>query len=151
MGKREIKLEMSNGAFDVVIENGDFANEDGLDTNIWVSLFSDARADISQVAAPENRRGWLGNLVSEVTGRQLGGYLWLAEQRRLNQNTLNEILDYIRKSLEWIITDGIALKIDVTGAIVPRTGIVANAKITTADGVTSDHYIELWRVTGNAN
>ena len=148
MAKREIKLEMENGAFDIVIENGDFANEDGFETNIWVSLFTDARADESQVIVPENRRGWLGNLATEVPERQLGGYLWLAEQRRLNQDTLNEVIDYIRKSIEWMVTDELCLKIEVSGSIIPRTGIEANVVITAKDGITSDHYIELWRLTG---
>lgn len=151
MEKREIKLEMNNGVFDIVIENGDFANEDGLDTNIWVSLFTDARADVSQVLVPENRRGWMGNLVSEIPERQLGGLLWLAEQRRLNQDTLNENIDHVRKSLEWMIIDGIAVEMDVIGQIIPRTGIAANVTITSKDGVTSNHYIELWRLTGNAD
>lgn len=151
MTKREIKLEMNNGIFDIVIENGDFANEDGLDSNIWVSLFTDARADVSQVLVPENRRGWMGNLVSEIPERQLGGLLWLAEQRRLNQDTLNENIDHVRKSLEWMIIDGIAVEMDVIGQIIPRTGIAANVTITSKDGVTSNHYIELWRLTGNAD
>lgn len=49
MVKREIKLEMERGAFDIIIEDGDFANEPGMDTNVWVSLFTDARADESDV------------------------------------------------------------------------------------------------------
>lgn len=151
MTKREIKLEMNNGVFDIVIENGDFANEDGLDTAIWVSLFTDSRADVSQVLVPENRRGWMGNLVSEIPERQLGGLLWLAEQRRLNQDTLNENIDHVRKSLEWMVIDGIAVEMDVIGQIIPRTGIAANVTITSKDGVTSNHYIELWRLTGNAD
>ena len=151
MAKREIKLDFTGSGFDIALEDGDFANEDGLDTNIWVSLFSDARADQTQVIVPENRRGWLGNLAAEVPERQLGGHLWLAEQRRLNQETLNEVIDYIRKSLEWIVIDEIALKIEVSGSIIPRVGIEANVVITSKDGITSDHYIELWRLTGNAN
>lgn len=148
MGKREIKLELINGAFDIVIEDGDFANEEGLDTNIWVSLFSDSRATVSQVIAPENRRGWMGDLVAEVPERLLGSYLWLVEQRRLNQDTLNEVIDYIRKALEWLVTDGLALKVEVSGSIIPRLGIDATATITSTDGTTSNHYIELWRLTG---
>lgn len=147
MSKREIKLEMENGAFEILIENGDFANEDGFDTNIWVSLFSDARADISQVLIPEYRRGWLGNIVTDIPERQLGSFLWLVEQRRLNQDSLNEAIDYIRKALQWIVDDGIALKIEVDGEIVPRNGIAASILITSKDGVTSDHYVELWRLT----
>lgn len=148
MSNREIKLEMENGAFEIVIENGDFANEPGFDTNIWVSLFSDSRADVSQVIIPEYRRGWLGNIVTDVPERQLGSFLWLVEQRRLNQDSLNEVIDYIRKALQWIVDDGVALKIEVDGDIVPRTGIAASILITSKDGVTSDHYIELWRLTG---
>ena len=149
--KKEIKLILENGSFDMFVENGDFANEPGFDTAIWVSLFTDARADSAQVVIPENRRGWLGNTVSEVSDRHLGGYLWLTEQRRLNQDTLNEVIDYIRKSLNWLIEDGAAIKIDVLGDIVPRQGIEAQVKITALDGVTSDHFIQLWKVTGDAN
>lgn len=149
--KRDIKLKIENGAFDVVIENGDFATESGFDSVLWVSLFTDARATDSQVIVPQNRRGWLGNLASEIPERQLGGYLWLVEQRRLTQDTLNEVIDYARKSLEHLVDDGMALKIDVEGAIVPLRGIELSIKITSKDGVTSDHYIQMWRLTGNAD
>lgn len=151
MAKREIELVLENGSFDMVIEDGDFKNEPGMDTALWVSLFSDARADVAQVFVPENRRGWMGNIVSEIPERQIGGYLWLTEQRRLNQDTLNETIDYIRKSLNWIVDDGIAVKIDVYGDIIPRQGIEARVIITSLDGVTSDHYIQLWKVTGDAS
>ena len=149
--KREIALTLENGAFDFSISNGDIENEPGFDTAIWVSLFTDARADESQVLAPENRRGWLGNLVFDENGRQLGSFLWLAEQRRLTQDTLNEVMDYARKSLLWMVNDGIAQKIEVDGAIVPRYGISLTITITSAAGTTSSHYIPMWEVTGDAN
>lgn len=146
--KKEIKLEQNNGKFDIAIENGDFANENGFDTAIWVSLFTDARASESQVILPENRRGWLGNLVSDNPERQLGGYLWLSEQRRLDQDTLNETVDFIRKSLSWFTEDGIAVSIDVSGEIIPLYGITISIYIKSLDGVTSKHFIDLWKLTG---
>ena len=148
--KKEIKLILENGSFDVVIEEGDFANEPGFDTSIWLSLFTDARADESQVVKAENRRGWLGNTVSDIEDRELGGLLWLVEQRRLNQETLNEVLDYCRKSLQWIVEDQVALKVEVEGNIYPRRGLEVYITITSKSGVTSAHYIPLWEVTGNA-
>lgn len=147
--KKDIKLELQNGYFDVAIEDGDFANEDGFDTAIWVSLFTDARASVSQVLLPERRRGWLGNIVSTVTDRQLGSFLWLTEQRRLTQDTLNEMIDYSRKALNYLIEDNIALKIEVTGEIIPRQGIELLIEITALDGVTSQHFIQMWKLTGN--
>lgn len=146
--KKEIALTFENGVFDIAIENGDLKNEDGFDTAIWVSLFTDARASESQVLVPENRRGWLGNLVSEVEERQLGGFLWLSEQRRLTQETLNEVIDYARKCLNWFVEDNVAQKIEVTGSIVPRSGIELEITITASDGKTVNHYVPLWEVTG---
>lgn len=142
--KKEIKLSF-NGGFDIDIENGDFANEDGFDTAIWVSLFTDARASLAQVILPQNRRGWLGNVLSD---RQLGGTLWLSEQRRLNQDTVNETIDHIRKALSWLIDDKIAISVDVSAYIVAAHGIATDIRITSIDGVTSQHFIELWKATG---
>ena len=144
--KKDIKLNQQNGYFDIAVENGDFANEDGFDTAIWVSLFTDARATLSQVLLPEKRRGWLGNITFD---EQLGGFLWLVEQRRLTQDTLNETVDYARKSLNYLVDDNIVSKIEVEGEIVPKRGIAITILITTLDGSTSQHYVEMWKYTGN--
>ena len=146
--KKDMELILENGSFDLLIENGDFKAEDGLDTALWVSLFTDARADESQVLQPESRRGWMGNLVSNVFERQLGGLLWLAEQRRLIQETLNEVEDYVRKSLDWMLEDGLARNIEVSGEIVPLNGLAVTITITTQEGSTDSHYVPLWEVTG---
>lgn len=144
-------LQGTDGRFDIVIENGDIANEDGFETAIYVSLFTDARAPESKVIRPENRRGWLGNIASPVEGRELGSLLWLAEQRRLNQGTLNEIIDYARQALAWFVEDEIAKSIEVSGEIVPRSGIALTINITATDGKTETYYVPLWEATGSAD
>lgn len=141
-------LQGTDGRFDIVIENGDIANEDGFETAIYMSLFTDARAPESKVIKPENRRGWMGNIVSPVEGRELGGLLWLAEQRRLTQDVLNEIVGYARQSLSWFVEDGIAQNIEVSGKIVPRSGIALIIDITATDGKTETYYVPLWEATG---
>lgn len=144
----DIALIQDNyGHFDISIENGDIKGTFGLDTALYVSLFTDARATDQQLSIPENRRGWLGNLASPVEGRQLGGYLWLVEQRRLNQNTLNEIVDSARKSLQWMVEDGLCNSVNVSGVIVPTLGIQLNIIITSKEGVTETHYVKLWELT----
>ena len=141
----------NHGRFDISIDSGQIEQEDGLETAIWVSLFTDARADSSQVARPEYRRGWPGNLVSQVEGRQLGGLLWLIDQRRLTQGTLNAAIDYARGALSWMVTDGLLLSVEVSGAIVPRYGIQLNVVLTSRSGATETKYVKLWEATINAN
>ena len=128
--------------------NGDLETIDGYDTAVWVSLFTDARASSEQVSAPERRRGWVGNTVSPIADRQLGGLLWLIDQRRLTQRTLNEAVDYARLSLMWLVEDGIASDISVTGRIVPKYGIELDITLTAQDGGVSKRNLRLWEVTG---
>lgn len=144
-------VQGTNGLFDIPIENGDLAGVDGFDTMIYVLLLTDARAPDSIVSKPENRRGWIGNLVSPVPDRDLGGLLWLTDQRRLNQGALNEVIDYARKSLNPIVEDGLAISIVVTGEIIPLQGIKLKITINTPDGNTVTHYVPLWEVTGDVS
>jgi phage gp46-like protein len=136
------------GNFDIDISDSGEVREYGFDTAIYVSLFTDARATAAQIALPQYRRGWVGNIVSPVNGRQLGGMLWLIDQRRLNQSTLNAAIDYARKALAWIVDDGLAQKIDVTGEIVPRQGVALDITITSINGSIDNRYYRLWELTG---
>lgn len=137
----------SNGAFDVPLVDGDIDIENGMDTAIWVSLCTDARANADQVALPQHRRGWPGNTVAPVANRGLGGLLWLIDQRRLNQATLNEAVDYAQKALNWMLEDNVAQNIEVSGVIVPTSGIQLNITITALSGDTESRYINLWELT----
>jgi phage gp46-like protein len=146
----DIKLTQTDGDFDLTITDGDFTGVDGFDTAIDVSLFTDARAPEDRVTKPENRRGYLGDTESPVEGRSLGGLLWLVEQRRLTQETLNEVVSFANQALAWFVEDGIAKNVDVTGAIEAPHGMSLTIIITTLDGRTDTHYVPLWEVTGNA-
>jgi phage gp46-like protein len=140
----------SDGIFDLSIKDGDLEGTEGLDTALWVSVFSDQRAPEDRVALPQNRRGWLGDLNSPVVDRLIGCLLWLVDQRRLNQDTLNDAIDFLQSGLQWLQDDGLVQNVSVTGELVPRSGIALTALITTLDGKVDSHYIPLWEATVNA-
>lgn len=146
---QDIKVTLNNGRFDISFENGDIVAEDGFDTAIYVSLFTDARAPENLVAIPEKRRGWIGNTASPVEGRDLGGLLWLVDQRRLTQKTLNATVDYARKALNWFVDDGLLSRIDVTGVIIPKEGVRLGVTMTALNGKTETRYFDIWKLTGN--
>lgn len=143
-------IQDDKGRFDVAIENGDLKAVDGLDTALYVSLLTDARANDQQIPVPEYRRGWIGNIASPVEGRQLGSLMWLVDQRRLTQTTLNEVVDYARKSLQWMLEDDVCVNVEVTGSIVPTQGIRLNITMTSKEGITESRYVDLWKQTGSA-
>lgn len=147
----DIKMTIDeHGAFDLTIADGDFEGVEGFDTAIQWSLYSDRRAPEDKVSRAEARRGWLGDLTSPVVGREIGSWLWLLNQRRLDQDTLNDAVSYARDAMAWFVEDGLAKDIAVSGVIIPRQGIQLTIVITTLDGRTDTHYVPLWEVTGNA-
>lgn len=146
---QDIKLTQDeNGRFDISVEDGDIAGVEGMDTSLYVSLFTDARAPENLVIRPEHRRGWPGNLANNVQGRQLGSLLWLVDQSRLTQDTLNKSIDYARKGLAWYVEDGVLLEVIVDGIIVPRFGIQLEITTVALNGSTETQYFKLWEVTG---
>lgn len=140
-------VQDETGYFDIAIEGADLKSTEGLDTALYVSIYTDARATENQIKIPENRRGWLGNVASPVEERQLGGYFWMLEQRRLTQETLNAAIDYARQSLAWMDEDGICERVDVTGEIISLEGIRLKIDIITLDGLTETRYLRLWEHT----
>lgn len=141
----------SENDYSLGIESGDFVPEDGFDTAIAMLLLTDARAEPSQVAVPERRRGWPGDLASPVANRTLGSWLWLVDQARLTADTLNRSINYAQLALNPLIEDNHAKSVVVTGEIVPRSGIALTIIITSVSGTTSTHYVKLWELTGDAD
>lgn len=146
----DVQLENTKYGFDIATLGGDIAPVDDFRSSIIASLFSDARADASQVAIPQYRRGWIGDSVLQRGENPYGSLLWLLEQARLTQDTLNKAIDYARQSLQWFVSDGLASSVDVEGEI-SRGTINLAINITTIAGNVESHYVDLWENTRNAN
>ncbi len=108
-----LNLAGFSGNWDLQLDSdGDIASEDSFDAAIVVSLFSDKRADASQVGPQELRRGWIGD--ESTPGFQIGSRLWLFNQERLTRSTLNRLAEEARESLQWMIDEGHAKSVDAT-------------------------------------
>lgn len=140
--------ELPGGLFDIKIGfDGDIETEDTFDTAILVSLFTDARADESQVSQSNLRRGWIGN---EFTPDfQIGSLLWLFEQAKLTRTLLNEIEDEARAALQWLVDDGLAVAITNVSAVSTKPGqLVLELTIERTTSVVERRFFELWQNTG---
>lgn len=98
-------LTLTDGG-DLVIRGGDLVLDEGIGTSILVSLFCDARADDVE---PERQRGWWAG--------EVGSQLWLLERAKATQETAARARDLARRSLQWLITEGIAESVDVAASI----------------------------------
>lgn len=92
----------------------DLALDDGLNTAILISLFSDRRAEPSdELPDPGgSRRGWWGDAVADGRDR-IGSRLWLLTRRKQTPETRQLFLEFTREALAWLIEDGVASTVEV--------------------------------------
>jgi len=146
----DIKLEQdtTTNLFDISFTNGDFTTVDSFDTSLQVSLFADARATESQMPRSELRRGWWGNQFdSDFPLYELGSKLWLLDQSRRTQATLNNAVDFTRNALQWLIDKGHVQDVDVTASFI-ENGIQLAITINRGNSIVDTKYYDLWNNTG---
>jgi phage gp46-like protein len=145
---RDILLEKTDqdDFFDISFENGDFKSTEGLDTSIIMSIFIDKRASESQIAEPSLRRGWHGNELNDDPTYEIGSTLYLSEQSRLNQETLNRDIASINEGNLHFIEDNIAKNINVTGEVLQNSEQINIQYIRFDDTILNKQFL-LWENT----
>lgn len=96
-------------------ENGDLRHDETFHSFINVSLFSDRRADKSEIEQAQKRRGWEGDEFLTLEDYLIGSKLWLLEQARNTIETKNKAVEIVRSALEWFVKVEYCDRIEVTG------------------------------------
>jgi phage gp46-like protein len=139
------------GYFDIGINAyGDFELEQGMTTNLIVSLFADRRAEPYEVTVPMMRRGWWGNVNADEPGFEIGSKLWLLDQSRLTTNTILMAQQFAQQSLEWMVKDDLTASVAVEALPSNRaghTGIELNVTLVTKVNKTEYKWYTVWNAT----
>jgi phage gp46-like protein len=141
------------GAFDLSVAEGDLAADDGLRTAVIVSLFTDrlAAPDDPLPTSDGDRRGWWGdtNPPGRPRGDLIGSKLWLLKRAKATEQTRQRAMAYAREVLAWMITDGVAAKVDVAAGWRGLDGLELRIRISrqNAAGQVVEHVFDLfWSV-----
>lgn len=121
----DIRTVFRDFAGDLEISGGALAADDGLETAVVISLFTDRRAEPGDPLpdAGADRRGWWGDALADVPGDRIGSRLWLLAREKQTQATLARAREYAAEALRWMIEDGVARAVNVTAEIV-RDGVL---------------------------
>jgi phage gp46-like protein len=151
----DIKIIWNNDFFegDIGLDLGDLILEDGIETAVLMSLFSDRRAtEEDSLPDPSNTdlKGWWGDQVADFPGDEIGSLLWLLSRSKTTQDTLVKAEAYVKDALQWLIDDGVTIRNEVVVERVNRpdhSAILAlHVKLYQSDGtVVALTYDNLWR------
>lgn len=126
---------------DLVLEDGQLATDDTLQTSVIVSLFTDQRADDDDVlpdyVSPQmpgsgDRRGWWGDhylpdaLAAIAAGLGLtplpvdrwGSRLWLLFRVKDTSEALQRAKEYAQEALQWMLDNDVASAVNVIASSV---------------------------------
>lgn len=144
----DVVLDISNGYYDITFnDEGDINTAEHLDTAILMSIFGEARATESEIPQAQLRRGWIGN--ESTPGFDYGSKAWQFEQERLTATNLADLGPIVHNSLQWLVTDQIAERVEVENPFI-RSGKVCIRINLYRDGSQVDsRFYELWENTGN--
>ncbi|MCY1362101.1 Phage protein GP46 [compost metagenome] len=121
----DLALHYTGTGCDLVLDDGDVQLDDGLETAVIISLFSNRRARADDVLpGPErDRQGWWADAYPAIERDQIGSRLWLLSREKELAETLRRAKEYADEALAWLIEDGIASRVDVV-ASAPRSGVL---------------------------
>jgi phage gp46-like protein len=153
------------GAFDIALDGPDLLMDDGLETAVIVSLFTNRRADPDDVLPDEpsstgrrsgDRQGWWGDWYSDdalaafragvgtlqpPTDR-CGSRRWLLAREKQTGDVLQRVVDYDKEALQWMIDDGVAAAVDVLASYPARGVLREEITITRPDGTAANYQFD---------
>ena len=135
----DIALLMNEFGGEVVLAGQDLARDDGLETAVLLSLFTDRRAAPEQIPAElpqDDLRGYWGDVQPQVDGDQMGSLLWLLAREKQLPAVLSRAVQYCREALDWLVEDLVATRVDVSAEFVAMGWMLLNIDIYRPDGST---------------
>ena len=112
-------MVMTEFGGDLVLFGFDLERDDGLETAVIISLFTDRRASAEQIPPEyeqDDLRGYWGDITSVSATDQTGSLLWLLSREKQLPQTLSRAEQYCREALAWMIEDVVATKIAVSAS-----------------------------------
>lgn len=99
--------------------------DDGLETAVILSLFTDRQAEPGDSIpdATADRRGWWADMFADVPADKIGSRLWLLHREKQLQSVVIRAREYAQEALDWLVEDGVAKAVNISTSIV-RMGVL---------------------------
>ena len=116
-GDIRLLFDAAVGYGDLVVADRDLDRDDGFETAVTISLFTNRRADAEDLLPDEDgsRQGWWADRVDAGNPAPdfIGSKLWLLGRGKLTTDLPARAEEFAREALQWMIDDNVATTISV--------------------------------------
>lgn len=122
--------------FDIDIRRWEIEYDDGLETAVLTSLFSNRRVEASELQRGEvERGGWWGDAVANENRSLTGSRLWrIIDRGKATAEALEEVREACLEALQWLIDDMIAESVVVETSYLNRETMLIQIEIVKPSG-----------------
>ncbi|WP_408596563.1 phage GP46 family protein [Pseudomonas sp. PLMAX] len=116
-------MVMTESGGELLLSGFDLARDDGLQTAVIISLFTDRRASPEQIPVElpqDDLRGYWGDVANDTPSDQTGSLLWLLAREKQLPQILGRAQQYCREALAWMVEDLVATRVEVTAEFVAQ-------------------------------
>lgn len=116
-------MVMTENGGELVLSGFDLARDDGLETAVIISLFTDRRASAEQLPVElpqDDLRGYWGDIGNATPSDQTGSLLWLLAREKQLPQILGRAQQYCREALAWMVEDLVATRVEVKAEFVAQ-------------------------------
>lgn len=116
-------MVMTENGGALILSGFDLVRDDGLETGVIISLFTDRRASPEQITAElpqDDLRGYWGDIGNAIPSDKTGSLLWLLAREKQLPQVLGRAQQYCREALAWMVEDLIATRVEVTTEFAAR-------------------------------
>ncbi len=131
----DLKLAWNNdlAEADLVLDGPELAIEQGLDTAIVISLFTDARAsaddELPGGPGSDPRGFWADAVAPVVPGDVTGSKLWLLQRSKRTPDVILKVQAFGAAALQWLVDDGHADTVVCTAQAYGDSGIALGVAV----------------------
>jgi len=120
-------LQREDGVYDLGLSETDGEHlelDQSLRTAVLISILTEARADKSDLPPGWDLGGWWGESYPIEPGDRFGSRLWTIKGQKVTEETIALAAQFVRESLAWLVSDGIAddILLECTYAPPPAAG-----------------------------
>ena len=105
-------INIGGGYWEPSIGVNDVETVEGFETAIIVSIFTNARADESEISDPLRRGGWWGNVLNP-SEYELGSRNWMLEREKMTNRVTRDFQRYTTRCLNWLLQQQIINALNV--------------------------------------
>jgi phage gp46-like protein len=143
-GDIRLVYEAEQGFADLVVDDRDLARDDGLETAVTISLFTNRRADAEDLLPDDDGslQGWWADNADPADNDPdyIGSKLWLLGRGKFTIDLPARAEEFAGEALQWMIDDGVASAVQVQASRTVNNELLIEVRIVRPDGVTATFF-----------